>query len=260
MAESPRTIITDALVALNAYEAGQPPAPEEMTFGFRVLNRIIDAWRAQYDWYAYARVQMRFTLVSGVGTYTMGPGGDFDMPRPEGRQPGKGILQCNIAVQSGTLENMYPVMIFTPDQWMQVTTPAMSGGPWPWAVVTDGNYPLQNLTFYEKPVAVNDVIFLVAQQVLEFTDVDQDFALPPIWRSGLINNLARQMASGIRRDARAVQIPSEVHRLADEAIRVLNSVNSDGFNTHANWPGGHESNVGGGPTDFTAFRGGGVYW
>lgn len=259
MAETPRTLITDALVQLGAYEPGQTPQPEEMAYGFRVLNRILDAWKAQYNFFAFQRKQVRKTLSAGIQNYTLGPGGTFNMDRPEGRQPGKGILECSISVGTGSQERRYPVKIFTPDEWMAVPTPAFQGSIWPWAVVTDGAYPLMNLTFYQVPAANNDVIFLVGTPVQEFATLDDVFDLPPSWRSGVINNVAVQAAGGIRRDGKPLPIPAQVRIDADAAIRVLGQNDGDGFNTMAMLPRTGSGTNGAGPVAFAVFRAGG-FW
>jgi hypothetical protein len=74
-------LITGALTMLGVLGTGQTLEAADATNGLRVLNELVDSWGTQ-------RLTMPFLartvvpLVSGQASYTIGVGGDIDMPQP----------------------------------------------------------------------------------------------------------------------------------------------------------------------------------
>jgi hypothetical protein len=74
-------LITHAFDVANIYAPGQSIQPADLDGGFRRLNLMMGALALQP---LTKPVNMRevFALTSGLGVYTIGPGGDFDTVRP----------------------------------------------------------------------------------------------------------------------------------------------------------------------------------
>lgn len=243
--------------------AGQTPNVSELAWSFRVLNRILDRWIAQYGYFAYGRQQKRFPLTPNNGVYTMGPTatfGNFAMPRPEGAQPGKGIIRAFIVVGAGFNEIWYEMAVLTPEEYAGVIAPNDTTDI-PWAVVNDGAYPLSNITFYQVPNTAYDVVFLVPNQVAQFATLDDDFDLPPGWRDALTLTTGEESASGIRRFDEQLRPPPSLIMRAAAARQALVSLNNAaprvrvpallGPSRAGNWAG---------QSDLAAFRAGvGLY-
>lgn len=231
MPEDARSILTDSLVILGACDPGSTPQPEELDWMLRGVNRLLDDWKAKYNYFAYATVPYRFPLVIGQSAYAMGPGlvaPDFDMFRPEGTQPGKGIQNCEIALNSGDQEIRYPVRILTPIEWAQLAMPNLPT-PWPFAMVVDGSWPDYNINFYGTPTTTCDVVFTVKDQVPEFATLATMFDLPPLWRRALVHNAAVEGATGIRRGDGPIRVPTSVMQQAAQSRADLLAVNTGDF-------------------------------
>lgn len=263
MAETARTVCTDALVEIGAWMAGQTPNDSEITYAFRKLNLILDDWTAQYGYFAYGRVQQRFTLTPTQGIYTMGPGAlfpDFAMPRPEGSQPGKGILSAWLVVGAGTNEVWYPIGVYSPEEFIGITQPNYPTD-YPWALVNDGAYPLSNITFYGIPNAAYDVVFLVPNQISQFAALDDAFAMPPAYQNALMLTTAEATAAGIRRDDMQLEAPPKLVMRAAAARQALVSLNNTSQRVRApGLLGPRRAGNWAGTSDLAAFRAGaGLY-
>lgn len=76
------TIITKSLQDLTILAQGEIPSPEIQQDVLSRLNAMVAGWRTQYG--TVTAVQRTvFPLVNNKQTYTIGLGGDFNVPRPE---------------------------------------------------------------------------------------------------------------------------------------------------------------------------------
>lgn len=76
-----RVLITDAFDTIGAFAPGDALPPEDAQGALGRLNRMMGSWAIQSLTIA-ATSRNVFGLTSGKGTYTIGPGGDFDTTRP----------------------------------------------------------------------------------------------------------------------------------------------------------------------------------
>lgn len=91
MPTTAREIIQASLVDLNVLGEGTAMTAEMGQDGLRRLNRLVSGFQAQPGTVVAIERQV-FPLVSGKAMYTIGLGGDFDVPRPIGNLPGAGLL------------------------------------------------------------------------------------------------------------------------------------------------------------------------
>ena len=76
-----REIITDALIEIGAIAQGETPDDGVMTLGLGRLQKLIDAWGAEYGTIA-VQDRTTFVLTSGTSTFTIGPTGALVTARP----------------------------------------------------------------------------------------------------------------------------------------------------------------------------------
>jgi len=81
MGTSALTLITASLTDIGVLQQGSPVSPADAQDCLRRLNRMVSGWQTQYNTVT-AIERMVFDLVANQQTYTIGPGGDFDVPRP----------------------------------------------------------------------------------------------------------------------------------------------------------------------------------
>jgi hypothetical protein len=72
-----RDLVTTALLKLGVLAEGEVATAPQAMGGLRVLNSMVDAWSLE-GLLVYVIDRQTFALVSGVGTYTLGPGGQWN--------------------------------------------------------------------------------------------------------------------------------------------------------------------------------------
>ena len=74
-------LIQRALHLIGAFGEGQTPTADAMNDGLDTLNDMVDGWAI--DGLAIRALRRdEFPMIAGQGTYFLGPGGDFDAPKP----------------------------------------------------------------------------------------------------------------------------------------------------------------------------------
>src|ERR1700691_5676144 len=74
-------IITDALVACGSQSAGEPVSADDAQAGLRILNQMMDVWNS-LRLMIYTIQRITFPLLANKQTYSVGFGGDVNIPRP----------------------------------------------------------------------------------------------------------------------------------------------------------------------------------
>lgn len=80
-ASTVRDLIRSAMRLISVKAAGEVPTAEEEQDGLYSLNTMLDSWNTERLMVSVLDRE-EFTLTPGLGTYTMGPGADFDVARP----------------------------------------------------------------------------------------------------------------------------------------------------------------------------------
>lgn len=74
-------IIAAALRKIGVLRAGGAATSDQSTAGMQALNLMAQAWRSK-GLKTWARTSQTITLTAAKASYTIGPGGDVDIPRP----------------------------------------------------------------------------------------------------------------------------------------------------------------------------------
>jgi len=72
----PITLISQALLDINAREAGEPVAPDDANEAFATLNQMLDQWSNE-SMMVYAKQEVIHELSTGQYIYTIGPSGSI---------------------------------------------------------------------------------------------------------------------------------------------------------------------------------------
>lgn len=95
MPTSALTILTAAFQDIGAIQQGETLDAATGADGLRRLNNMVSGWRTQYGTVTAIERQI-FPLTENQQTYTIGVGGDFNVPRPA-TIPGAGLLMQGLA-------------------------------------------------------------------------------------------------------------------------------------------------------------------
>ncbi|HEY6022465.1 MAG TPA: hypothetical protein VIY48_22165 [Candidatus Paceibacterota bacterium] len=181
--------IKSSLRALNVIQSGEDPSAEEGNDCLQILNQMLDAWNS--DGLTIFTIQINdFPLVSTQQTYTLGSGGDFDMPRPAF------IDRASVLITTNAPQPIeYVIPIYTTQDWQQKVPVKNVLGNLPLLVYDDGAYPFRNLTYWPAISDSNKARLYTWQSLTQFSNLTDLASYPPGYAEALISNLALRIAA-----------------------------------------------------------------
>jgi hypothetical protein len=212
-------IITDALVACGSQSAGEPVSAEDGQAGLRILNQMFDVWNSM-RLMIYTIQRLTFPLVAGKQTYSVGPGGDVNIPRPPRIEKYSIITAANPQL---------PLELIIKDlslaEWQSIpiknVPAALSLGVW-----DDDGFPLRLLNYWPLPNTTLQLVIYPWIALSYFPNLDQQFTFPPAYAETIKYNLAFRCG---------IEFPGELERLPlikDMADRSMDNIKA--FNTKVN--------------------------
>lgn len=209
-------IIKAALRSIGAYQSGETPTAAEMQDALSTLNQMLDTWQAQR---LFVFAINRFVYVPAMlkQVYTVGPGGDVNIPRPAN------ISSVGVINQPGSTQPIeLPLEMINDQQWRDIPV-KNTAGALPLRCWDDCNYPLRNLSMWPIPtVPINFALYLW-QQLAQFADVSTTlYSFPPAYLKAIRYSLALELAAEFPGDTSLVAI---CEKMADEAVSVIKQIN-----------------------------------
>lgn len=209
-----REILQDALIEVGVLSPTGSMEAEDAQFALRTLNRMIQQWNNQ-ELMVYTMDRQTFNLVAGQQSYTMGPGGNFNVPRPVK------IEMASVLINTASPQPLeIPLDILTDAQWRDVVlkqTPSL----FPLKMWATGNVPLNTLWFWPVPQDSSvDLILYTWGQTSNFANLNTDVVFPPGYEEALVTNLAVWLCSSYGRE-----VPNSLGTRASMSKSVLESIN-----------------------------------
>lgn len=184
-------VITSALKLVNVLADGEEPNDDTANQGLSVLTDMIDSWNAQRLAIFTTRSD-DFPYVLNKQSYTLGAGGDFNIPRPA-QIDGVSTILLN-PDPSNPIE--VPLTMWTVDQWQNNVPVKTVTGSFPLAVYDDGNFPLRTLNFWPIPHDQQNSVRIYSWQALATPPLlTSAMAFPPGYAEAFRYNLAVRMAA-----------------------------------------------------------------
>jgi hypothetical protein len=215
-------IITDALVACGSQSAGEPVSSDDAAAGLRILNQMMDMFNSQ-RLMIYTIQRLPFPMTAGKQTYSVGPGGDVNIPRPPKIEK-YGIITSANPLLPLELE----VADLTLDQWQHIpiknVPAALSLGVW-----NDKGFPLMLLNYWPLPNTTLQLVIYPWIALPTFPNLDQQFTFPPAYAEVIKYQLAFRCG---------IEFPGEVERMplikymADQGMDWLKSMNTEVAELH----------------------------
>ncbi len=206
-------IIHGALRKIGAIAVGETLAPEDSTTGLEQLNAMLDLWSTQHL-AVFNNTETVLQLQAGKASYSVGAGGDFDMPRP---------LRI-----SGAYTRLSPTGTTVDYACAEVDYSAYARiglksqpGPWPKVMYFNTSFPLAEIIFWPVP-SQNAEFHLWADMVFsQFMDLTDDVVLPQGYMLALQANLALLLAPeyGVAPSPGLVQLA----RSTKKSLKALNA-------------------------------------
>lgn len=170
-----RDLVTDALMNIGVLRMGGTMTGQQSAHGLRVLNRIVDNWRAK-SLYVYALTNLTANF-SGTGA-TVGASLTVNTDAPL-----RFVDSCYY-VKSGT---SYPLPMWTHAQYFAIGSKT-EAGEYPQGFYFDGNVP-GVVHVWPVPSASVEYHFVVMKKLSEFADIATDYSLPDGYEAALHDEL-----------------------------------------------------------------------
>lgn len=187
-------LITLALKTAGVLAAGITPAAEDVNDSFLVLNGLMASWN-QNRWWVYHLVDIA-TPATGVISYTVGPGGNFNVTRPDRlesayvRMMPQGIITPN-TVGSGPID--YPLAIMeTHEEYGRIGQKSLVS--FPSVAFYDATLTLGTLYVWPIPNEQFELHIIVKETLPQFATLTSQINLPPEYFEALYYNLVGRLS------------------------------------------------------------------
>jgi hypothetical protein len=212
---TPNDIINQALKTSGVLGIGQTAAFEDTNDAFFLLNLMISQWNRK-RWLVYHLIDVAFTSTGAV-SYTVGPGQNFNCPRPDR------IESAFFRQQIQSIPNQidYPLEILeSREDYNRIALKQLTS--FPNYVWYDSAFPIGFLYPWPVPQAnIYEVHISVKETLPQFTSLAQQINLPPEYFACILYNLAARLRP-------AYQLPPDptIIGLAKDALSVVRGANT----------------------------------
>lgn len=177
-----RDLIKGSMQLLGLVQKSESITGDEAIDGMARLNEMIQSFSNE-SLVVYARSWETFNLVSGTGSYTIGPSAVFNTSRP------MFILSAYVRAQNID----YPLDIIPDDQYALYIMDKSLQTTYPQALSYDNAFPVATIRLW--PVPLGGTLHMQSEKVLDsFATLDDDVEFPPGWLRMLRYNLALELA------------------------------------------------------------------
>lgn len=213
MTVAAQDLVFDALRLLGTYGAAEDPPAEDSDLALRALNEMLDQSNANHL-SVYSINQRILGLTAGTATYTMGPGGDLDYPRPA-KVESAGIIMSNGLRQD--------LEIITSAQWALIPEKTAQARL-PLRLWNSNAMPLTTLNVWPTPIADTLLEVWVWNALASDVVLTDSVDLPFAYGRALKYNLAVAIAPYF-----GVTLEPSVTAIANESRAQLQALNASMF-------------------------------
>ena len=212
-----RQLITGSMRLINVVQANENPTAEDMSIALTAFNAMLDSWSTEklsiFSMNAYY-----FDFTPGVKTYTLGPGGDWDITRP--MEIVSGYVRYNSAVDLAPAQNIdIPMEMLTSEQYAAIAVKNTSS-TFPLKFYDDCNYPLRTVTVWPIPLNANVCMLWLWQPLVEAATIDDEFLFPKGYERALRFALANELSAEFGKESS--EAVKRIARTSKALIKRLN--------------------------------------
>ncbi len=209
---TPNDIILQALKESGVLGVGQVASAEDVNDCFFRLNLMLGQW-SKKRWLVYHLVDVA-KVGTGAVSYTVGPTGDFNIPRADK------VESAFVRLLNNPNPTDYPLWVTNArEDYNRVCLKSMSS--FPDMVFYDADYPMGHLYVWPLPNASYEIHITVKETLTQFTALNQVINLPPEYMGAIFYNLAARLRS-------AWQLPPDpsIVAFAKDALGTLRQANT----------------------------------
>lgn len=208
-------LILSALKIANVIGEGQPASAETINDSFFSLNRMLAQWSKQ-RWLVYVLNTYSITSTNKI-FYTVGPGGDFDIPiRPNRIE--SAYFRQSIGEDPYSVD--YPLTIIEArEDYNNIRTKMLNS--FPEYAFYESDWPLGNLYLWPIPTVQYSVFISVMQPLGGYANLAVSSNLPPEYEDAIVSNLACRLCILF-----SLPIPRDLSQWAKVTLSVLRRANA----------------------------------
>jgi hypothetical protein len=172
---------------------GQTALAEDINDVFRLLNGMLGLW-SRNRWLIWHLIDISVPTPSSTQReYSIGPGGDFDFPRPDRLEAA--YFRQFIANPAGSGPVDFPLTILqSMEDYAQIALKSLT--TWPQAVFYDAAFPLGQVLPVPIPNVPNSELHVLIKDTLnQFPTLDTPSNLPPEYFEAIWSNLALRVGA-----------------------------------------------------------------
>lgn len=212
-------LITATMKLIGALSPAQVPSSNEMADVFLRLQSMLGSWTLERLW-IFQVVPTTFALVAGKQTYSIGPGGDFNVPRPVW------IEDAGVVSNTNPLQPLeLPVRILDDNEWASLSIKNVASSL-SWYLWYDhqfnGNYGTGNIKLWPIPTdSTVQLALYLPTAIPAFAAPTDVMVLPPGTEEAIRFNLAVRLCPEFGRPLDPV-----VAKLAVDSFALVQRSNS----------------------------------
>lgn len=211
-------LISSALRLVGVLAAGEQVVSDDAATGLMVLQQMIDSWNAD-RLTIFTTSSTDFPFVFGKQVYTLGAGGDFDMPRPPSIDSMSTIL---LSDPTNPIE--IPIAMYTVQQWQEQLPVKQVNGTFPLLCYDTGDFPLRKLNFWPIPADQPSLCRIYSWQLLSAPAAyNTVISFPPGYAEAFRYNLAIRLQAEF---APSKPLSPTVAQIASESLGRLKTMNA----------------------------------
>lgn len=182
-------MIVTALNKLRIYAPGEQILNADKARGLAALNTMLDSWSNE-SLSCYAYLTQSHALTPGKQTYTIGPGGDFNMTRPLRiiESPGSVYITDNNGNRYGVR-----LVVGVPQWGILGNVSNIVTSNFPDTLYYDSQFPLGVMNFFPYPSSSYVATWLSYLQLTDFSALSGAVSLPPGYQKAIEDNLSIEL-------------------------------------------------------------------
>lgn len=213
---TPQGLISLSLKTAGILGVGQSALPEDINDAFDILNGMLGQWNRK-RWLIWHLVDVALTS-TGAQSYSVGPGGDFNTPRPDRLEAA--FFRQFVSSQPNKVD--YPLQIIeSREDYNDIALKSLVS--WPQYIFYDSAFPLGRVYPWPVPQASLYELHLTLKDTLvQFSSLTQSVNLPPEYTEAIWTNLTVRLC-GIYPGAVLTPIVAGLAKSSVAAIRGANT-------------------------------------
>jgi hypothetical protein len=181
-----RELINGSLRLLGVLASGEDCSASEAADSLAALDAMLNSWSTE-RLSVMSTTERNVILTASKNTYTIGAGGDIDIPRPAQ------IYDVSAVYPSGPGETYISLDEITLDEYSAYAYIAYET-PIPQSFYLNPGFPFTNISFVGRPQAGTKIRFWTWDELSQYTSVNAVLALAPGYERALRYCLAVELA------------------------------------------------------------------